>query len=135
MVNVPVFTIHSKGVFVEVIRNNKQSIYGLKEEQKLPDKADESEELKNILSKKIGTKILCLDTCEIFNSKREASSKYNLDRKSLNCVLNEENYSINNLHFEYYNGNSSKEYCSFNAPASSKNFLYIASLSPEIFPV
>lgn len=32
MVNVPVFTIHSKGVFVEVIRNNKQSIYGLKEE-------------------------------------------------------------------------------------------------------
>ena len=75
------------------------------------DKADEYEELKNILNKKIGTKILCLDTCEIFNSKREASRKYNLDRKSLNCVLNEENYSINNLHFEYYNGNSSKEYC------------------------
>ncbi len=71
----------------------------------------EYEELKNILNKKIGTKILCLDTCEIFNSKREASRKYNLDRKSLNCVLNEENYSINNLHFEYYNGNSSKEYC------------------------
>ena len=46
------------------------------------DKADEYEELKNILNKKIGTKILCLDTCEIFNSKREASRKYNLDRKT-----------------------------------------------------
>ncbi len=32
MVNVPVFTIHSIGGFVEVIRDNKRSIYGLKEE-------------------------------------------------------------------------------------------------------
>lgn len=32
MVNVPIFTIHVKGGFVEVIRDNKRSIYGLKEE-------------------------------------------------------------------------------------------------------
>lgn len=32
MVNVPVFTIHAKGGFVEVIRDNKRAIYGLKEE-------------------------------------------------------------------------------------------------------
>lgn len=32
MVNVPVFAIHSKRRFVEVIRDNKRTIYGLKEE-------------------------------------------------------------------------------------------------------
>lgn len=32
MVNVPVFTIHSKGGFVEVIEDDKRAIYGLKEE-------------------------------------------------------------------------------------------------------
>lgn len=32
MVNVPVFTIHSKGGFVEIIEDGKRAIYGLKEE-------------------------------------------------------------------------------------------------------
>ena len=32
MVNVPVFAIHSKGGFVEIIEDDKRAIYGLKEE-------------------------------------------------------------------------------------------------------
>ena len=32
MVNVPVFTIHSKGGFVKIIEDDKRAIYGLKEE-------------------------------------------------------------------------------------------------------
>lgn len=32
MVNVPVFTIHSKGGFVEIIEDGKRAIYRLKEE-------------------------------------------------------------------------------------------------------
>ena len=32
MVNVPVFTIHSKGGFVEIIEDGKRAVYGLKEE-------------------------------------------------------------------------------------------------------
>ena len=40
MVNAPVFTIHSKGGFVEVTRNDKRSIYGLTEEDdKIQSKA------------------------------------------------------------------------------------------------
>ena len=40
------------------------------------------EELKNIY----GKKVLCLDTMEIFNSKREVARKFNIDRKSLNSA-------------------------------------------------
>ena len=41
MVNVPVFAIHSKRRFVEVIRDNKRSIYGLTEEDdKIQSKAN-----------------------------------------------------------------------------------------------
>lgn len=65
------------------------------------------EELKNIY----GKKVLCLDTMEIFNSKREVARKFNIDRKSLNSVLKGEQYIIGGLHFEDYTGESNEEYC------------------------
>ena len=65
------------------------------------------EELKNIY----GKKVLCLDTMEIFNSKREVARKFNIDRKSLNSVLKGEQYVIGGLHFEDYTGESNEEYC------------------------
>ena len=75
------------------------------------EKAEEYQLIKEEFAKNYGKKIICLDTREIFSSKREAARKYNLDRKTLNCVLKGEYYTVKNLHFENYIGEDSVEYC------------------------
>lgn len=63
---------------------------------------EEYESLKKELKTINGEKVICLETGEVFNSKREVSRVFGVDRKSLLNVLKGKQISIKNLHFCNY---------------------------------